>query len=173
MQDHPDDLQSLLSRLYDEQAVGMFGWVTGMLGRREDAEDAVHATWLKLARQGTRLIQVDDLTAYAWKALRHHVHSVLRRRVLERLWTPPLEPSQGLSLIAGEPGNALLEQRLDLQRAIARLRPKYRAVVLLVGVAGCTLEEAARRLGVPRGTAASRYHTATQRLRRWMTAGDA
>ena len=159
------DPQDLLTALYDEHAVAMYRWVVGMVGRREDAEDAIHAVWLKLAQKPTRLAAVDDLPAYAWTAVRHHVNSVLRRRALERLWTPPLDPDDALDVPAAEGHGISANDRRDLTQAIRRLRPKLRAVVLLVGIAGYTLEEAARRLGIPRGTAASRHHAAIQRLK--------
>lgn len=161
----PSNPQALLTALYDRHAPAMHRWVVGMLGRREDAEDAVHAVWLKLAQRPTRLAEIEDLPAYAWKAVRHHVNSALRRRALERLWTPPLdEDALDKSTVAPIPVISTDELR-DLSRAVHKLRPRLRAVVLLVGVAGYTLEEAGRRLGVPRGTAASRYHTAIQKLK--------
>lgn len=161
-----------LERLYDGHAETMYRWAVGMLGRREEAEDAIQAVWLKLARDPERLRGVHDLPAYGWKALRHHVNSVLRRRMLERLWTPPLDEGDEILLEATDPAISD-DTRRDLTRAVRRLKPRFRAIVLLVGFAGCTLEEAASRLGIPRGTAASRYHTAIRTLRRALRAGAA
>ena len=159
------DPQALLTTLYDRHATAMHQWVAGMLGRREDAEDAVHAVWLKLAQRSARLGEIEDLPAYAWKALRHHVNSVLRRRVLERAWTPPLDEDGPEARQPVARAAAGADELRDLGRAVRKLRPKLRAVVLLVGVAGYTIEEAGRCLGIPRGTAASRYHTAIQKLK--------
>lgn len=160
-----NDPQAVLTHLYDEHATTMFRWVIGMLGRREDAEDAVHSVWLKLAQKPARLSAIEDLPAYAWTAIRHHVHSVLRRRALERLWSPPLEDDDSFVLPLDSQGETPADELRDLARAVRRLRPKLRAVVLLVGFAGYTLEEAAHRLGIPRGTAASRHHAAIQKLK--------
>ncbi len=164
----PHDPHALLTALYDEHAATMYGWVAGMLGRLEDAEDAVHTVWLKLAQKPDRLRSIDDLPAYAWTAVRHHVNSALRRRALERLWTPPLEEDLAIAL-PGSDGDGMAPDTLrDLTRAVHRLRPKPRAVVLLVNFAGFTLEEAAHRLGIPRGTAASRHHAAIQKLKTFL-----
>ena len=58
--------------------------------------------------------------------------------------------------------------RRDLQRVIAeevdRLPEKYRLPVVLCYLSGQTTEEAARRLGCPRGTVLSRLATARKRL---------
>ena len=126
-----------LEALYDEHAGDLYRWMLGMLGRREEAEDAVQAVYLKLARQADRLTEVRDLPAYLWTAARHHVRSVLRRRALERLWTPALD-----------------DETVDLLPTAKN--------------AGCTVDEAGRRLGIPRGTAASRYSAALDRLRHLM-----
>ncbi|MCG8455918.1 MAG: sigma-70 family RNA polymerase sigma factor [Holophagales bacterium] len=163
--------QSVLTALYDGHATAMYRWAVGMLGRREDAEDAVHAVWLELARKPARLDTIEDLPAYAWTAIRRHVHGVLRRRVLQRLWTPPLEGDEALIVPAVDGDDLPADELLDLARAVRQLRPKLRAVVLLVGFAGYTLEAAARRLGVPRGTAASRHHAAIQKLKAILRAG--
>ena len=156
--------QQRLEALYDSHAGGIHRWCRGMLGRREDADDAIQAIWLKLARQAHRLDHVTDFSAYLWRVARNHVNSVLRRRALERLWTPPREDSDEDDVTL-EPSSGISDdERRDLLRAVSRLKPRFKSVVLLVAFEGCTLEETADRLAIPRGTAASRYHTALQKL---------
>jgi RNA polymerase sigma factor (sigma-70 family) len=55
--------------------------------------------------------------------------------------------------------------RARLAAALAGLRDRDREVLLLVAWAGLGLEEAARALGVPAGTARSRLHRARRRTR--------
>ncbi len=157
------DPQQRLEALYDAHAGGIHRWCRGMLGRREDADDAVQAIWLKLARQPHRLDHVANHSAYLWTMARNHVHSALRRRALERLWTPPREEDDD-GLTTDPSSDISEEERGDLLRAVSKLKPRFRSVVLLVAFEGCTLEETGERLGIPRGTAASRYHTALQKL---------
>lgn len=161
-----ESCECCLTILYDTHADSVFRFMVGMLGRREDAEDAVQAVWTKLARRPEGLARAEEPTAYLWASARHHVASALRRRALERLWTRPSADDAEIPIPEG-PGLSI-DQRRDLGRAVAKLRPKLRAIVLLVGFAGCTLEESAQRLGIPRGTAASRYHAAIEKLRRFL-----
>lgn len=156
------DVERALAALYDDYAAGIYRFCLGMLGRREDAEDAVQSLWLKLARSPGMLAAAADPQAYLWAVARNLVKSRLRRRALEFLWTPALDDPAEL-LLAGEA--APDDRRRDLVRAVAKLRPRLREVVLLVGIEGHTLEEAALRLDIPRGTAASRYHAALEKLR--------
>lgn len=166
-------VESALARLYDEFAPGIYRFCLGMLGKREDAEDAVQGLWLKLARDPEPWLAALEPRAYLWAMARNLVKSRLRRRALEWLWTPALDPETADLLIAQDHNGLDAATRRDLWRAVSRLRPRLREVVLLVGIEGHTLEEAASLLDIPRGTAASRYHAATSKLRQWLSASPA
>jgi RNA polymerase sigma-70 factor, ECF subfamily len=56
------------------------------------------------------------------------------------------------------------EEALDLRRAIARLDPSDRELVLLKHLEGWTYDELSGRLGIPRGTVMSRLFHARRRL---------
>jgi RNA polymerase sigma-70 factor, ECF subfamily len=58
-----------------------------------------------------------------------------------------------------------VDQRLDLEAALATLTPELRAVVLLVDADELTYDEAAEVLGVPSGTVASRLSRARDALK--------
>jgi RNA polymerase sigma-70 factor (ECF subfamily) len=59
-----------------------------------------------------------------------------------------------------------VEARTLTQRALAALRPKHRAVVVLHFYAGMTRDEIADVLGVPEGTVASRLSTGLSVMRK-------
>jgi RNA polymerase sigma-70 factor, ECF subfamily len=59
----------------------------------------------------------------------------------------------------------LVEQRLDLEAALAALPAELRAVVLLVDAEELSYDEAADALGIPAGTVASRLSRARETLR--------
>jgi RNA polymerase sigma-70 factor (ECF subfamily) len=64
-----------------------------------------------------------------------------------------------------EDAGKALADREELERAFRRLSVDHRAVVVLHHYAGWTLAEIAMALGVPVGTAKSRYHYAISALR--------
>lgn len=55
--------------------------------------------------------------------------------------------------------------QIDMERALARLTPEHRAVVVLVGLEQVSYHEAAQILGVPAGTVMSRLARARSQLR--------
>ncbi len=60
---------------------------------------------------------------------------------------------------------ALAGERLDLQRALARISPALREVLLLVTMEEYTYAETAMILGLPVGTVMSHLHRAREQLR--------
>ncbi len=164
----PDSLNAL-EGLYDAHGEAVYRYVLGMLGRREDAEDAVQSIWLKLAR--ARLDRAADLEAYLWTAVRNLVATAGRRRALglQRIadWTEPE------MLPAAENPEVPRDRLRDVERALLRLPAKQRQVVVLVGLQGFTLKEASERLGIPAGTAASRFRNGVAKLRQRLATKEA
>jgi len=86
----------------------------------------------------------------------------------------PLVPLDGrdgepaLEVPSGEPGPEEQAVRMADQRAVrnavAQLPEEFRVTVTLVDIHGLTCAEAAKTLGVPRGTVLSRLHRARRRL---------
>jgi RNA polymerase sigma-70 factor (ECF subfamily) len=60
--------------------------------------------------------------------------------------------------------------RLALEKSVARLNPKHRAVFLLFEVEGFSHGEIARILGIPEGTSKTFLFDAKKKLQRWLGA---
>ncbi len=138
----------------------LFAFLLRLAGRRDVAEDLLQETWLKLARHARALREDTDLAAWLVTVARN-AHTSYRR------WAR-LDVSRLLAL-GGEPPAAAAEgaeARADasrdvarLERALARLSPAYREVLLLVAVEGFEQDQAAEILGI-------RYDALRQRLGR-------
>jgi len=72
---------------------------------------------------------------------------------------------------AANPGTASATGLLDLERALARLNPAQRSVLLLVGLEDLSYQQTAAVLGIPIGTVMSRLARARQNLRVLMEGG--
>ena len=123
------------------------------------AEDAFQATFLVLARKA-RSVRGERLGGWLHRvALR--VASEARRAILKRTRIErPLETEPA----APDGNGSELDLRPVLDAEVNRLPERYRLPVVLCYLGGLTTEEAARRLGCPRGTVLSRLATARQRL---------
>lgn len=143
----------LLPKLYARAAA--------LTGAAQWGEDAVHDVYLKLASRPRRFLEHPEPSAYAFSALSSMTRDTWRR---ERRQVP--EPDPDRDAVGSWDGG--VEQRageIEAVRLLAQLPRQQAGVVILVDLDGYTTEQAARILGIGRGTAA-RYRTrAMRRLR--------
>ena len=125
------------------------------------AEDLLQGAFAKLAGRWDKL-RGENPDAYVRKILYRDAVSSWRRTRRESLSSLPLieVPDVGLSDASTRAG-----QRVDLERALAQLTPKQRAVVVLRFFEDRSEIESAEALGVTVGTVKSQTHAALARLR--------
>jgi RNA polymerase sigma-70 factor (ECF subfamily) len=147
-----------------------------MLGRGEEAEEAVQEIFLRAFRALPRF-RLDRrfhpwLYTIALNYLRTGARRQRRRRglrlvrlgeELEAVADPGDHPALVMEREAGE--------RLA-QEALSGLPPLYREVFLLREVEGLSVHDAAEALGVPEGTVKVRLHRARRELARRLTGMD-
>ena len=150
----PETLGDHVDRLYRA------AWA--MCGSREDAEDLVQETFVKvLARK--REIGTDDPLPYLLQVLRNTFVSSLRTRD-RRPRTAVLEDAEStFSAPASDEPPARVEAR-EVFAAIAALPDEYRDVIAAVDVAGLSYAEAAEALEIPQGTVMSRLYRGRVRV---------
>lgn len=132
-----------------------------LTGDHHAAEDLVQGALVKVAARWARVSATDNPDAYVRKVLYHeHVSAWRRRRhVLEQSTAqPPERPG-----LRDEADDAI--RRLLLQRALAKLTRRQRAVIVLRFFEDMSEADAAAVLGVSTGTVKSQTHHALGRLR--------
>lgn len=124
------------------------------------ADDLVQDT-LERALQRRWLFRLNtNLTAWLFTMLyRLYLNEAPRRRMVSVPLEEVPEP-----VAPGDPG-----QQIDLHRALARLSPEHRAVIVLVGLEQLSYQEVAEVLNVPVGTVMSRLARAREQLRRLLS----
>jgi RNA polymerase sigma-70 factor (sigma-E family) len=128
-----------------------------LTGDRQDAEDLVQTV---LARLAVRWQRLDNPAAYARRALYTQSVSWWRRRR-----SRPVETLTGDLPERAAPPVAEPELAVMMRRALARLTPKQRAVLVLRFYEDCSEAQTAARLGVRVGTVKSQTRHALGRLR--------
>jgi len=125
-----------------------------LTGSRDDAEDLVQVALIKAVPHWKRI--ADQPEPYVRKILARESVSRWRRRRWREV------PSDDLP---ETPVDGPAEDRVELQRALARLAPRQRAVIVLRYYEDLTEAETARVLGISVGTVKSQARDALARLR--------
>lgn len=149
--------------LYDRFSGRLYRAAWGMLGRRQDAEDAVQDVFAALVRSRHRLPSVHDLTAYLFTALRRAAGRVAQQRAREPASSDEMAHHAAAGSDRPNESNPHSER---LQRALQALPPKQREVIVMKTDAELTFAQIGEVLGVSTNTAASRYRYALEKLRR-------
>lgn len=151
--------------LYDRFAARLYRVALAVLGRTEDAEDAVQEVFMGMVRSRQGLAEVRDLEAYLFTALRRAAARCAARR--------PRQPV-AWDAVAGQavaredrPGPSHPHGQ-QLEQALRALPPEQREVIALKIDGELTFGQTAQAMGVSINTAASRYRYALEKLRRAM-----
>jgi RNA polymerase sigma-70 factor (ECF subfamily) len=139
-----------------------------ILRDRELARDAVQDSLIRAWRDLPGLRDPDKFDAWLHRLIVHACLDLVRRR-RRRVTEVDLDPITMVGFADASDGLAVRDQ---LDRALGRLEPEQRAVVVLHYWLGLPLPEAAGSLGIPLGTAKSRLHRAIAALRRTLDVDD-
>jgi RNA polymerase sigma factor (sigma-70 family) len=128
--------------------------------KHHDAEDAFQATFLVLVRKAAdvpRQAVANWLYGVAWQtAVRLRATAAKRRRRETQVMIMPD--------IRGQESGVRSDLQAVLDEELSRLPDHYRGVVILCDLEGMTRREAARQLGIPEGSVASRLARARAML---------
>lgn len=137
-----------------------------ILGPTADADDAFQAAFLVLVRKAATVRPRSRvghfLYGVAYRTAIHARSSRATRSRLHRPWNDVPAPTPAPAPDA--------DQLAALDDELAKLSDEYRTAVVLCELDGLSLKEAARRLGVPEGTLASRLARGRRKLAERLTA---
>jgi RNA polymerase sigma-70 factor, ECF subfamily len=152
------------AELYDSYADRIHHYLMVFLGSKEDAEDALQETFIRLARNCKRLASVENLTAYVFTIARNEALRLAGRRKSRESLTSTIQKQQLFEDVeAGYPQPDDYAEAATI--ALRGLEPDLREIVELKYFAGLTFREIADVTGCPQGTVATRYRTALEKMR--------
>ena len=164
--------------LYDMHKQRVYSLCFRMTGRVAEAEDYTQEAFLQLYRKIATFRGESRFSTWLHRLCVNVVLMNLRKRALttvslEQTLAPrdeeetrPREFGGPDSLLAGS------VDRINLERAIARLPPGYRVAFILHDIEGYEHNEIAEMLGCSIGNSKSQLHKARLKLRRFLTAGN-
>ena len=157
--------EDAFARLVARHGGLVFGVCRRVLGDRHAAEDVFQATFLVLARRAGSIRKPESLASFlhgvAYRLAIKARGETERRRERERRLPPPVESE--------EPDLSWREVRTLIDEELQRLPERLRLPLVLCYLEGQTQDEAARRLGWPRGTLKRRLERGRELLRRRLT----
>jgi len=153
--------------LFDREVAGLVRYATGALGSREDARDAVQESFLRLWQTRARLEPESDPVRLLYTIVRNLSRDRLRHRAVEQRPHPHLETPH---IVQAGPHPAEEKDQADevqaaVQRALERLSPRQREIVLLRWRRHLTYEQIGAELGIAPGTAAAHMQRAIGQLK--------
>jgi RNA polymerase sigma-70 factor (ECF subfamily) len=146
-----------IAELYRRLGRSLYGTALRMVRNAEEAEDAVHDAFVAMHRQGPGFAPANP---GGW------LHRVVVNACLDRLrarsrWQESEADEEAFGAVPAAP----VGQRLDLERAVAKLPEGARMVFLLHDVEGMQHDEVGARLGISVGTSKSQLFRAREILR--------
>ena len=154
--------------LHARFAQASFGFLLRLAGRRDAAEDLHQEVWLSIARHAVRLAPDTDLAAWIFTVARNRFRSSRRRADVAVATMDPAALAR-----APGPGPADDPGCRDLERALASLPEIHREVLLLVGVEGLEMDQAAAVLSIRPDAARQRLARARAALAEALDRADA
>ncbi len=150
--------------LYDRYGQPLLRTARRILGRHEEAEDAVQDTFLKLHRYIGNFRTGSTFSTYLFRILINNCNDILRKRGAAR---PESTSEVDIPVHSGH------EERHALEEAVAALPAQMKNCFVLCAVEEFSYEEAAEMLGVHIGSVKASVHRARKKLRDWLAASDA
>lgn len=149
-----------LVRRYQRPA---FSVALSVIGRQQDAEDAVQESFMVALQRLEDCRNPDRFAGWLLTIVRNRSRNVIRRENLRS--GDPIPPSASTAGPSPEKAASLAELRSSLQEALNKLSEVQREIVLLHDLEGWKHAEIAERLGMPSGTVRSHLHFARKALR--------
>ena len=152
--------------LYRRHAPLLYGFVTRMVGAPA-ADDVLQEAWLRAARL---------LPRFEWRSsLRTWLCGIAANCAREHLRAKGRDDTEPIDADAEPPAiwYDAVAASIDLERAVSRLSPRYREVLLLHDVVELTHAEIAGALAIDEGTSKSNLSRARAALRDMLRGGAA
>jgi RNA polymerase sigma-70 factor, ECF subfamily len=150
-------------RLVDRHAQFVYAVCFRYFGNPADAEDAAQDAFVTVLRRASSYRGSARFSTWLYRVTINACNDIARRRS-RRPRAGGVDVTILADLAAADDPLATRELSVELERALARLDPTTRTLVLLHDVQGLPYADIAARLGLPVGTVKSRIHRGHARL---------
>ena len=154
--------------LYRLHAGRVYNLACRLTGSVSDGEDLMQEIFVQVYRKLDGFKGESAVGTWIYRLATNQCLDYLRsHEAKSRKLNDPIQNEGALMAHVPRPMRA---DRLDLERAIARLAPGYRAAFVLHDVEGFEHREVATILGIAEGTSKSQVHKARMKIREYLSA---
>ncbi len=140
--------------------------VIGMLGNGADADDVGQQVFIRFYKALNEFRGEAALSTYLTRiAINLSLNELKRKNRLSSLFVRPSESIPESHLLQSEDEEDVVDTKELVNKALQRLEPKFRSVVVLRMMQGYSTKETADMLGLPLGTVLSRLSRAQDKLK--------
>jgi RNA polymerase sigma-70 factor (ECF subfamily) len=132
----------------------------------DQADDLVQDTLLRACANIMSFTPGTNMLAWLCTILKNHFYSECRRRR-----TPFEAIDDHADIVASKPAQISHAEYNELWAALAKLEPKQREALMMIGASGLSYDEAAKMCGCPTGTVKSRVNRARAELAQLLSIG--
>ncbi|MFQ6114041.1 MAG: RNA polymerase sigma factor [bacterium] len=155
-----------LVKRYESQVAAT---VIGMLGKGQEADDVGQEVFIRFYKALHSFREESSLGTFLTRIAMNLSLNELKRRKRRQLFFKKTEDNMTNMTTNSDDTITKHERQQLVQRAIQKLEPKFRAVIVLRLIEGYSTEETARILKIPIGTVLSRLSRAQRKLREILT----
>jgi RNA polymerase sigma-70 factor (ECF subfamily) len=160
--DQRADTDAVFEQLFRDYRQPVLTYIYRLLGERARAEELTQQAFVKAYLALPRLPAEANRRSWLYRIATNTCYDYLRRRRLVR-WLPLLERDGSGSTESGP--ELLASERDAVQRTLAQLAPRDRAVLILYCVQGYSTVEIGEMLGISQGAVKTRLCRARERFR--------
>lgn len=152
--------------IFHHYAGKLRNYILKISSSKETAEDIVHDVFLNIWKNRHKLADIDQFDSYLFAAARHAAHRSFQRRAKETLIVAALHKTNSINIKSeGEDRITNREVQFAIQKAIQKLTPQQRKILLLSRDEGLSHQEIADLLGITRRTVSNTISEALQSMR--------
>jgi len=146
---------------------GLLGYFARNTGNQADAEDLLQDVFVRLVKAFPAYREKERFEVWLYRMARHLLIDYWRKRKVSLAAEDWMIEEQ----ITADPLDRMTDRETqdELQRALAKLSPEQREVILMRYFSDLTFEEIAKANATPLGTALARAHRGLARLKELLT----
>lgn len=160
--------QSAFAEIVKNNKSQIASTIYGMIGKCDEADDIGQEVFIRFYRNISNFRGDSALSTYLVRIAINLCLNEIKRRKLRSIFSIDQMLEEGADIADTNTVDDQKENHEIIQKAIRRLNPKYRSVIVLRLIDGYSTQETAKILGLPLGTVLSRLARGQMKLKEYL-----